>query len=152
MKINKITTGFVIQTYDTELNQWTAQEFVAGGQTDYEEANTGQILDPGKIWAGSDEPYLPCLMHQPGQSTERKEKPMQTARTIRETVHGNPGEQRVLPANIIIAVVPATNLPPDSPIQFWAHPVDGHPWSAETANWAQDAGVGLHADDVAFMD
>jgi hypothetical protein len=47
---------------------------VAGDQTDYEEADTGQIVDPGKIWAGSDEPYLPYLMQQPGRSTERKEK------------------------------------------------------------------------------
>jgi hypothetical protein len=29
---------------------------------------------------------------------------MQMARTTRETVHGNPGERRVLPANILIVV------------------------------------------------
>jgi hypothetical protein len=77
---------------------------------------------------------------------------MQTARTNRETIHGNPGERRILPANTLVALVAAANLPPNSPIQFWAHPVDGHPWPAETVNWAQDAGVGLHADDVAFME
>jgi hypothetical protein len=65
MKINKITTGFVIQTYDTELKEWTGQEFVAGNETDYEEAGTGAILDSAAIWPKSDEPYLPFLMRQP---------------------------------------------------------------------------------------
>ncbi len=65
MKINKITTGFVIQTYDTDLMKWTGQEFVAGGQTDYEDAGTGAILDPAAIWTESPEPYLPFLMRQP---------------------------------------------------------------------------------------
>jgi hypothetical protein len=65
MKINKITTGFVIQTYDTELQKWTGQEFVAGTETDYEEAGTERILDPAEIWPKSDEPYLPFDMRQP---------------------------------------------------------------------------------------
>lgn len=30
MKINKITTGFVIQTFDTELGKFVSQEFIAG--------------------------------------------------------------------------------------------------------------------------
>ena len=67
MKINKITTGFVIQTYDTVLQKWTGQEFVAGDQTDYEEAGTGAILTPAEIWPGSPEPYLPFVMRQPDE-------------------------------------------------------------------------------------
>ena len=65
--------------------------------------------------------------------------------------HGNPGERRLLPANTLVVLVPASNLPPDSPIKYWAHPVEGHPWPAETKAWAEDVGVGLHADDVAFV-
>jgi hypothetical protein len=67
MKVNKITTGFVIQTYDTDLMKWAGQEFVAGTQTDYEEAGTGTILDSAKIWPNSDEPYLPFDMRQPNE-------------------------------------------------------------------------------------
>jgi hypothetical protein len=76
---------------------------------------------------------------------------MQMARTTRETVHGNPGERRVLPTNTRIVVIPASNLPPDSLIKYWAHPVEGHPWPAETKAWVEDVGVGLHADDVALV-
>src|ERR1035438_8666286 len=76
---------------------------------------------------------------------------MQMARTPRETVHGNPGERRILPANTLIVITAASNLPPDSPIKYWAHPVEGHPWPAETKAWAEDVGVGLHAHDVALV-
>jgi hypothetical protein len=65
MKINKITPGFVIQTYDSDLMKWIGQEFVADNQTDYEEAGTGAILDSAEIWPKSDEPYLPFHMRQP---------------------------------------------------------------------------------------
>lgn len=34
---NKITTGFVIQTYDTDKKEWISQEFIAGDQVDYED-------------------------------------------------------------------------------------------------------------------
>ena len=73
------------------------------------------------------------------------------ARTSRETIHGNPGERRILPADTLVAIVPASNLPPDSPIKHWACPVSGHPWPAETEAWAQDVGVGLSADDVTIV-
>jgi len=75
---------------------------------------------------------------------------MQMARTTGVTIHGNPGERRMLPANILVLIVPATNLPSDSRIKFWAHPVNGHPWPAETEAWAEHVGVGLTAEDIAF--
>jgi len=84
--------------------------------------------------------------------TNQNQNPhLQMARTTRETVHGNPGERRVLPANTLIVVIPASNLPPDSLIKHWAHPVEGHPWPAETEAWAEGVGVGLYADDVALV-
>lgn len=76
---------------------------------------------------------------------------MQMARTTRETIHGNPGERRILAASTLIVVIPASNLTTDSPIKYWAHPVEGHSWPAETEAWAEDVGVGLHADDVALV-
>ena len=76
---------------------------------------------------------------------------MQMARTTCETVHGNPGERRVLPANTLVGIEPASNLPPDSQIKWWACPINGHPWPAETEAWAEDVGVGLRADDVALV-
>ena len=65
MKVNKITTGFVIQTYDTDLQKWTGQEFVAGTETDYEEAGTERILDSADIWIATPDRYLPFDMRQP---------------------------------------------------------------------------------------
>ena len=82
---------------------------------------------------------------------DNKNARLQMARTTREIVHGNPGERRVLPANTLIVIIPASNLPPDSPIKYWAHPVEGHPWPSETRAWAEDVGVGLHSNDVAFV-
>lgn len=76
---------------------------------------------------------------------------MQLARTTQETIHGNPGEIRILPANTLVAVVPANNLPTASQIQYWAHPVKGHPWPAETDAWSKDVGVGLAAEDLDFV-
>jgi len=49
------------------LNKWTRQEFVAGDQTDYEEAGTGAILTPAEIWPAAPEPYLPFAMRQPDE-------------------------------------------------------------------------------------
>ena len=76
---------------------------------------------------------------------------MQMARTVSETIHGNPGEKRVLPAGTLVVLVPASNLPPDSAIKYWAYPVEGHPWPPETEAWANDVGVGLQADEVALV-
>jgi len=67
MIINKITTGFVIQSFDTDAQRWTRQSFVAGDQCDYE-------LEDGTPMHSSDfeerviskqEPYLPFDMVQP---------------------------------------------------------------------------------------
>lgn len=75
----------------------------------------------------------------------------QLARTTRATVHGNPGERRLLPANTLAAIEPASSLPPERPIKYWAYLVAGHPWPAETEAWAHDVGVGLHEEDVALV-
>ena len=73
---------------------------------------------------------------------------MITATTANATTHGNPGERRILPKGLRVEIIPATNLPDDSPIKWWAHPLPGHVWRTDIAAWAEDVGVGLHADDV----
>src|SRR6266404_3195063 len=88
---------------------------------------------------------------QPAAGRLHQRNLMQMARTTCETIHGNPGERRILPANTLIAIEPASNLPAESSIKWWAHPVNGHPWPTETEQWAEDVGVGLRADDVAFV-
>jgi hypothetical protein len=79
-----------------------------------------------------------------------------TALTVKETVHGNPGERRVLPKGIRVIVVPATNLPADSKIKWWASPIFGYGalnngWPKETADWAEAVGVGLEDGDIVFQ-
>jgi hypothetical protein len=76
---------------------------------------------------------------------------MQMARTTCETIHGNPGERRILPGNTLVVVESASNLPPDSQIKYWAHPINGHPWPPDTEAWAEEVGVGLGAADVALV-
>jgi hypothetical protein len=56
MLVKKITTGFVVQTFDTITEKWVSQEFVAGDECDYEN-------DKGD-YAVIDQ-YLPFNMIQP---------------------------------------------------------------------------------------
>jgi len=70
MKIKKITTGFVIQTFDTDTGKYVNQEFVAGDQVDYENQK-GVTLDPLMMENlnfgpyAANEPYLSFDMVQP---------------------------------------------------------------------------------------
>ena len=61
MKINKITTGFVIQTYDGKTGRCVGQEFVAGDEVKYEDQN-GESVD----WSEKADAYQPFDMVQPG--------------------------------------------------------------------------------------
>jgi len=72
-------------------------------------------------------------------------------RTIKETVHGNPGERRVLPCGILVYLTPATNLPADNKIKYWANEHIADEWPADTRDW-QSVGVGLEADDVEVIE
>lgn len=63
MIVNKITTGFVIQQFDTETRQFVGQEFIAGGEVDFEDEN-GQPIE------AFDE-YLPFEMKQPSELVAR---------------------------------------------------------------------------------
>ena len=64
MLIDKITVGFVIQTFDTDTRKYTNQEFIAGDDVQYEK--DGIPVD-AKLMKDGDgiEPYLPFNMEQP---------------------------------------------------------------------------------------
>ena len=65
MKVRKITSGFVVQEYDTELREWVSQEFVASDSVEWEDEN-GEYIDMGiapKIMFNTS--YLPFVMVQP---------------------------------------------------------------------------------------
>ena len=63
MLIDKITVGFVIQTFDTNTGRYTNQEFVAGDDVQYEQ--DGESVD-AKLMEDDDgnEPDLPFNMEQ----------------------------------------------------------------------------------------
>lgn len=66
MVINKITVGWVTQTFDTDKQEWISQEFLAGDQVDYETEDGDPInyTDFENRIIGN-EPYLPFEMKQP---------------------------------------------------------------------------------------
>jgi hypothetical protein len=59
MLVKKITTGFVIQAYDTETRKYTGQEFIAGDQVDWEDEYGEKLVEC------STKEYLPFNMVQP---------------------------------------------------------------------------------------
>lgn len=67
MIINKITIGFVTQSFDTDKQAWVSQEFVAGDQVDYEtgDGDPINVADFEDRVLGKQEPYLPFDMVQP---------------------------------------------------------------------------------------
>jgi len=64
MLVKKITTGFVIQTFDTELGKFVNQDFIAGDGCDYEDEN-GETVDSDLLEVDGQEAYLPFNMQQP---------------------------------------------------------------------------------------
>lgn len=66
MIIDKITIGFVTQSYDTDLQRWVAQAFTCGDESDYEVNGDGiNVTDFTDRVVGGYEPYLPFDMEQP---------------------------------------------------------------------------------------
>lgn len=65
MIINKITPGYVIQRFDTDLDKWIDQKFFAGDGVTYEN-ELGDELDFTEIpFKDGNEPYLNFGMVQP---------------------------------------------------------------------------------------
>lgn len=79
MRYHKITTGFVIQVFDTEKNAYVSQHFVAGDTVDYERANGDrlnlkQLGDAGFGPYSEIEPYLQFDMVQPNTKRQDRRK------------------------------------------------------------------------------
>lgn len=60
MRVQKVTVGYVVQIYDTELGRYISQEFVAGDEVTTEDM-LGNPVDEDEI-----PDYLPFDMMQPG--------------------------------------------------------------------------------------
>lgn len=79
MRIVKVTTGFVIQTFDTDTREFTSQRFTASDDTTWED-DRGEVLGLGDeqhlemIYGkgGVDEPYLDFEMVQPNETVQPK--------------------------------------------------------------------------------
>lgn len=71
MIIKKITTGFVVQTYDTKLKRFINQEFVAGDPVEHEDEK-GNPVSNKAIMAM---PYLPFDMKQPRAPKKARKTP-----------------------------------------------------------------------------
>lgn len=71
MLVNKITTGFVIQLFDTKTKQYVSQSFTAAAEVNYENSQ-GDTLSETEMAESNfgpyteNEPYLPFDMVQPG--------------------------------------------------------------------------------------
>jgi hypothetical protein len=74
MLVNKVTTGFVIQIFDTEKRQFVSQEFVAGDHCDYEDKDGVPVCSEAMEVDGK-EAYLPFDMVQPFASTPTRSSP-----------------------------------------------------------------------------
>jgi hypothetical protein len=80
MIINKITTGFVIQAYDTETKRFISQEFKAADEVTWENEHGESVKSPGSDSVA--EPYLGFEMKQPVAAGEHIFNP-DTKRCIR---------------------------------------------------------------------
>jgi len=65
MVITKITTGVVIQEFDTDTQQFTSQRFEAGGEVSYEVEGDGVNQTDFEDRLVSHSGYLPFIMVQP---------------------------------------------------------------------------------------
>jgi hypothetical protein len=64
MIINKITVGWVTQTYDASIKRFIKQDFFAGDQVDFEN-NDGNTIDISKVNIDAKEIYCSYDMIQP---------------------------------------------------------------------------------------
>lgn len=62
MLVKKVTTGFVIQVYDTEKKRMVSQSFVDGDEV--WETNEGEHLEANEVFPNG-EPELPIELVQP---------------------------------------------------------------------------------------
>lgn len=64
MILNKTTTGFVVQQFDSETGRCLSQEFVAGDQVEWEDQK-GVRIEDGQFGIDLEGLYWPLEMKQP---------------------------------------------------------------------------------------
>lgn len=64
MILNKITTGFVVQKFDSDTGRCLSQEFVAGDQVEWED-QAGNAVEDGQCGIDLEGLYFPPDMKQP---------------------------------------------------------------------------------------
>ncbi len=69
MLINKVTTGFVVQVFDTDKRCFVSQSFLPG-QCAYEDRR-GNPVDPNLLVVDDEEATLPFEMVQPDEPSGR---------------------------------------------------------------------------------
>ena len=75
MIVNKTTTGFVVQKFDTETRQFISQEFIAADEVDFENED-GEPVD-------SFDEYLPFDMKQPNAVSDQSDRIAAAERYLR---------------------------------------------------------------------
>jgi hypothetical protein len=74
MLVNKITEGFVIQVFDTELRRFVSQEFVAGDRCQYEDKDGVPVCSEA-LEVDGEEAALPFDMVQPEDIPDQPGEP-----------------------------------------------------------------------------
>jgi hypothetical protein len=64
MNLSKITTGFVVQKFDSDTGRCISQEFVAGEQVEWEDQK-GNPIEDGQCGIDLEGLYFPAEMKQP---------------------------------------------------------------------------------------
>jgi hypothetical protein len=67
MILRKITSGFVVQEFDSETGRCLSQEFVAGDQVEWENRQSNLVSD-GDFGIDLEELYYPMEMKQPEEA------------------------------------------------------------------------------------
>lgn len=97
MIIQKITTGFVIQKFDTKTNQFVSQEFIAGDQVEHEDEN-GEFVDNHDY--DIDNHYMQFNMKQPNLNDYGDTSKIKTLRDLKD--HLNQAVDDVLDQDIAV--------------------------------------------------
>jgi hypothetical protein len=73
MLVNKITEGFVIQVFDTELRRFVSQEFVAGDRCEYEDKDGVPVCSEAMEVDGKE--AFAAVRHGAAQAVRRDRAP-----------------------------------------------------------------------------
>ncbi len=73
MILNKITTGFVVQKFDSETGRCLSQEFIASDQVEWEDQK-GDRIEDGMCGLEREGFYFPLKMKQPDYEGPREQE------------------------------------------------------------------------------